>query len=127
MATASAITTASAAATATRRFGPNSLGCLFPETRTVPGRNRGLIRQVERSILPQDRALQPLQRRARLEAELLDQRPARRLVGLQRFGLAPAAVQRDHQLSVQALAQRVHRGQRRQLADHVGVKAQRQV
>ncbi len=64
----------------------------------------GLAGQVERRVLPQDRVLKPLQRRARFHAKLLDQRPARLLVGPQRLRLPPAPVQSDHQLPVQALA-----------------------
>ena len=62
-----------------------------------------LARQLKRRVLLQDRGLKPLQGRARLTAELLDQGLARRLVGGQRLGLPSAAVERDHQLSVQAL------------------------
>ncbi len=87
----------------------------------------GLTGQIERRVLPQYRALKSLQCRAGLQAELLDQGPARRLVGLQRLGLPPAAVERDHQLPVQALTQRVGGDQRLKLADDIGVTAQRQV
>ena len=43
----------------------------------------------------------------RLDAELVDQRAPRRAVGLQGLRLSAAAVQRDHQLRAQTLAQRV--------------------
>ena len=75
----------------------------------------------------QDRALDTLQRRARLDAELLHHRPAGRLVGGQRFWLPPAAVQGNHQLLVQPLAQRALGNQRLQLANNVGVMAEREI
>ena len=52
---------------------------------------------------------------------------ARRLVGLERLGLAAAAVQREHQLAAQVLAQRVLSHQRLELADELGVAAEREV
>ena len=52
----------------------------------------------QRRILAQDRGLQLAQLRARLQAELLDQRPARIAEGGERIGLPAAAVERQHQL-----------------------------
>ena len=46
-----------------------------------------------------------------LDPELLDEHLARPSIGLQRIGLAPAAVQREHQLRVQLLAPRMLGGQ----------------
>ena len=57
----------------------------------------------------------------------LDQRGARLAVGGQRLGLAAGAVQREHALGVQALAQRMRGDQRVELADHLGVAARREV
>ena len=57
----------------------------------------------------------------------LDQRASRVLVGLQRVGLAVAAVQREHQLAAQPLAVRVLADQRLQPADHLGVAAEREL
>ena len=58
-------------------------------------RRRGATRRgsvgLERGVVRQDLRLQPLQRRARVEAEILDQRVARPPVGLERVGLAPGA------------------------------------
>jgi hypothetical protein len=81
----------------------------------------------ERGILRQHGALEPLQVRARLDAELLHQHPAGRLVGRQRIGLPPAAVEGDHQLLMQPFPQRVRGGQRLKLADHLGMTAERQI
>ena len=83
-------------------------------------------RQRERRVLRQDRSLQLPQPLARLDAELLDQLAAGLLVGLQRVGLAVGAIQGEHQLRAQALAERVLGDQRLELSDHLGVPAERQ-
>ena len=53
----------------------------------------------------------PAQFRARLDAQLGDQRPAGVLVGLQRLGLPAGLGQRLHELGMQVLPQRVLRSQ----------------
>ena len=58
---------------------------------------------------------------AGLDADRLDEHRARVPVGVQRGGLAAAAVEREHPQAVQALAQRLARHQRVELADHLGV------
>ncbi len=86
---------------------------------------------VERRVLLEDRPLEVAQRPARLDAELLHQRAARRLVGVERVALAAAAVEAQHQLPLEALAERVLRRQGLQLpgerrmpaAGEVGVEA----
>ena len=55
----------------------------------------------------------------------LDQDRARVAVGLERLGLAARAVQREHPLRVQPLAQRVLGDERVELADHLAVPAGR--
>ena len=65
----------------------------------------------------EDRLLELAQLAAGLDPELLDERPPRLLVGLERLGLAARAVEREHQLAAQALAQRVLVDQRLELAD----------
>ena len=52
---------------------------------------------IQRRVLPQDRPLQLLERRARLDPELVDEGPARVLVGVQSLGLPTRPVQRRHQ------------------------------
>src|SRR5207237_1272557 len=64
-----------------------------------------------------------LQRRARVDAEGLDQGPSRRLVCRERFGLPPRAVEREHQLAAQPLAERVLGDQAFELTDELGVAA----
>ena len=71
--------------------------------------------------------MQALQLRPRLDADLLDQRVARVAVGLERVRLAAAAVERQHPLGVQALAQRVVGQQRLDLGDDLLVAAGGQV
>jgi hypothetical protein len=68
----------------------------------------------------QDRLVQLVQLQARLDPELLDEHVTRPPVGLQRVGLPTTAVQREHQLRVQALAPRVQLDQPLQLGDEVG-------
>ena len=83
--------------------------------------------EVERRILGQHRLVQPPQLGARLDADLLDERRARVAVGGERLRLAAVAVQREHPLGVQVLAQRMLGDQRVELADHLGVPAGREV
>src|SRR5439155_1724446 len=61
--------------------------------------------------------------RARLDPELLDQQPAALAVRGERVRLAPAAVEREHQLSPRLLAQRLGGDELRQLADEPLVQA----
>ena len=67
----------------------------------------GRGRQVQPRVLGENRLLELPQALARLDPELVGQGAAGVAVGLQRVGLAVAAVQREHQLRAQALAVRV--------------------
>ena len=87
----------------------------------------GARRRLQRGILLQDRALQLLQCLAWFDAELLRQHPPRLLVDGQRICLPPAPVQRDHQLLVQALAQRIGGHQGLQLTDDMRVTPEREI
>jgi hypothetical protein len=58
-----------------------------------------------------------------LDADLLNKHRARLAVGIERLRLAAAAIQRDHALGAELLAQRVLVDQRIELADDVGVTA----
>ena len=89
-----------------------------------PSRRGG---RLERRVLPEDRIVQLPQRLAWLHGQLVDEQPARLPVELERLGLAPAAVQREHALGSQALPHRVRGAQRLELADQRRVPAQRQV
>ena len=84
--------------------------------RTVPEPAR-----LERRVVAEDRLLELLERRARLEAELLDEARSGRPVHLERLRLAAAAVEREHAQRLEALAQRVLGRQRLELADELGL------
>ena len=81
----------------------------------------------ERRVLGEDRPLELAQPLSRLDPELLDQRPARVLVGLQRVGLAVGAVEGEHQLRAQPLAVGVLADQGLELADDLGVATEREL
>ena len=68
--------------------------------------------------------MQLLKSRRRLDPELLDERPARVLVRLERLGLPSAAVERKHQLSARPLPERVLAHDRLELADELGGTAE---
>ena len=86
------------------------------------GRGRG-----ECGIVLEHRLLQPPQALARLDAQVLDQRMARVLVGLQGIRLPVAAIQREHELRAQALAVRMLADERLEAAHDLGVAAEREV
>ena len=79
---------------------------------------------VEGAALEQDLPLELAQRLPRLDAELVDEQPARPLDGGQRVGLPPGAVQGGDQGGPQALAQRVPAQQPFQLGDHLAAGAE---
>ena len=68
--------------------------------------------------------MQLLERRARLDPELLHERPARLLVRLRRIPLPTAAVEREHQLAPQPFAERMLGHQRLELGDQLLVPAE---
>ena len=87
--------------------------------------NRGRKhRKRELRVLAQDRPLELLQGRGRLDPELLDERAPAVTVGLERLGLSARAVQSNHQLAAQALAERLLADERLELADERSVTAE---
>ena len=82
---------------------------------------------LERGILIQDPPLELAQRRTGFDPELFDEVLATALEGVERVGLSPAAVEREHQLSPQALAERMLRGQGFQLGNELAVAAEREI
>ena len=56
-------------------------------------------RRLQGRILVQNRLLEPLERDARLDAELADERLPCLAVGAERVGLAAGAVKRQHELA----------------------------
>ena len=75
----------------------------------------------ERRVLLEDALVQRPQRLARLDPELVDEQPPPGGERLERLRLAARAVQREHQLAAQALAQRMLGDQRLELGDHLAV------
>jgi len=80
--------------------------------------------EVERGILAEDALLLAPQGGAGLDSELVDQRAPQRAVDGERIGLAPAAVERQRQLRVQTLAERVLGDEGLELGDQARVPAQ---
>ena len=93
----------------------------------APRRPRAGRARLERGVLVENRLVQLTQPRARLDAELVDQRAARRAVGLERVRLAPGPVQGHQQLPAQALAQRLLVDERLELGDELRTAAEREV
>ncbi len=91
------------------------------------GRRRRRGRGLERGILPEDRALELLQLPARLDPEAADERLARIPVGGQRLGLPAGAVEREHLLPPEPLAERLCGDEPLELPDQLGVPAQGQI
>ena len=86
-----------------------------------------VLGQQQRLVLAQDRGLERLELRAWVDAELLDERLARGAVGRERVGLAPRAVEREHELRARSLAQRLRCDERLELGDELGVAPEREV
>ena len=64
---------------------------------------------------------------ARLDAELLGEQAARLVVDTQRVRLTAGAIEREHQLPAQPLAQRMTGDERLELGDDLGVTREREV
>ena len=77
--------------------------------------------------MAEDVALERLQLGRRVEAQLVGQHPPGVPVRGERVGLAPAAVERQHQLRAQRLAQRMLPDQRLQLGHQLGMTAEGEV
>ncbi len=80
-------------------------------------RGGGLLGGGQLLGVAQDRLVQPGQTRPRVHAQLLDEQGAGPAVLLQRLRGPPGAVQGEHQLAPQVLAERVLRDQGAQVAD----------
>ncbi len=75
----------------------------------------------------QDRALELLQGAARLEAELVAQQRTSLAIRLERVGLTALTVEREHQLSTQALLEGVRRDEALELGHVSGAVADREL
>ncbi len=85
------------------------------------------VRRNERGVVLEDRPLQLLQRLTRLEPELVRQEPSGLCVDVESLGLAPAAVERGHELPARPLAQRVLGDERLELAHEIRMAAEYEV
>ena len=83
--------------------------------------------QVESRVLLEDRLVQPAKRTTGLDSELLHQARASGRYDCERVSLAARAVQGQHELAAQSLAQRVCAGEALQLADELVMVAQHQI
>ena len=70
-------------------------------------RRAGTRRRIELGVLLEDRPLQPLQLRSRLQSQVARETAASVAIDVEGLGLASAAVEREHQLAPQPLAERV--------------------
>ena len=83
--------------------------------------------ELQLGVLAKDRPLELLKRRARLDSELVDERPARVLIDGEGLGLPARPVQRGHQTHPQVLAERVLGDECLELCDQLVVAPEREV
>ena len=88
---------------------------------------RGAIGHGETGLVSENFGLEALELGAGLDPELVDEAGASVLVHLEGLGLPASAIEREHQLPPERLAQRVLAGERLQLADDIAVTAEVQV
>ena len=91
------------------------------DLRVVVGVGASRAGRRDARLVAQDLRLEPLELRAGLDAQLLDEARAGVLVGVERFRLPARAVEREHELAAERLAERVLSDQRLELADDVAV------
>ena len=84
-------------------------------------------RRHELRVLAEDRGLELTQLGTGLDAELVDEQPAGRLVGGQRVGLSARAIEREHELRTRPFPQRLGRDQGLELTHEVRVPAECQL
>jgi hypothetical protein len=75
----------------------------------------------------ENRALELLEPLAGLDPELVDEGLSRPSIDIERLGLPAGAVEREHQLAAETLAERLARHQLLQLGDHRSVPAEREI
>src|SRR5579864_2258437 len=88
---------------------------------------RGYVGQVERAIMSEHGSLELLESRAEFDPELLYERGPSRAEGRERVGLPSRAVEREHQLDSEALAERLRGDKQLQLPDQLGMTSEREV
>ena len=96
----------------------------------VGGRGRGELRRGSRPrradarILAKDRPLELLERRARIDAELVEKNLSTVPIDLECLSLTTRSVEREHQLAADTFSERVVLHQRLQLARELAVAAE---
>ena len=90
--------------------------------RSPPVRRRG--RRLEGQVLVEDGGLEPTERRARLDTQLVCEHTPGLAIGLERVRLPARAVERDHELASQPLVERMLRDERLELADQLEMTSQ---
>ena len=78
-------------------------------------------------VLTEDRGLEVLELRAGFDPELFDERRPGGAIRLQGIGLPFGAVEREHQLPAEPLAERLLCNQRLELRDEVGMAAEEEI
>ena len=78
-------------------------------------------------LLAEDRGVHAAQERTRLQAQLLDEELAALAVRLERLRLAAGAVEGEHELGAQPLAERMRADERLELADYLRVSSDRKL
>ena len=101
-------------------------GKLARAAATAARRQNG-TRYCELRIMIQDLALEALQLLARLDPELVDECAPRRLIDLERLGLTPGSVEREHELAAQPLLKRMLRDKGSELGGQGAVTAELEV
>ena len=100
---------------------------LFVSVGLGPTATRAGERQIERRLLEQHRTFHVDEISARTDTELLVEERVELAVRAQRLGLTPAAVQREHELAPEPLAQRVHADERLELREQGSVPSECEV
>ena len=96
--------------------------------RTDHGLRRGrLVREPQTWIVTEDHPFELSEGWARTQPQLVAQQRARFAIGGERVGLAPGAVEREHQLGAQALLERLGCGQPLELDDCLNRASQRKL
>src|SRR5439155_16619607 len=99
----------------------------LPFSRFSKGGAIGSCIPEELRILAENRLLELAKRRTRLDPQLLYQGAACLLVCVQRFNLPPAAVEGEHQLATEALAEGILCDQQLELTNELGPRAESQL
>ncbi len=96
-------------------------------SRQPPLCRRPGLRSVQRRVVSEDRPFELPERIARLDPELVDQRPSRPLVDGERVRLPSRAIEREHQLSAKPLPKRVLGDQALELGDELAMAAEPEI